>query len=101
MPECELLSVMSFHAPTKSPDEAVPWQTAREEFASKHPANNSSILFNELLLDKSGFSRRFWFGMTSRFYIQLLINPNYTCAVKRHWTSAGVTPARELVRSTR
>src|SRR5262252_5315196 len=24
-----------------------------------------------------------------------------TCAVKRHWTSAGATPARELVRSTR
>src|SRR5215469_15679173 len=28
-------------------------------------------------------------------------NPGYACAVKRHWASAGATPARELVRSTR
>jgi hypothetical protein len=25
-----------------------------------------------------------------------LINPDYACAVKRHWLTAGVSPAREL-----
>ena len=27
---------------------------------------------------------------------QLAINPDYTCAVKRRWSTAGESPAREL-----
>jgi hypothetical protein len=38
-------------------------------------------------------------GQTSKPW--QLLNLHIVCAVKRHWTSAGATPARELVRSTR
>src|SRR5215469_1231264 len=39
--------------------------------------------------------------LTQGTKVQLLKYLHITCAVKRQWTSAGATPARELVGSTR
>ena len=66
--------------------------------ARKGEADHRESFFQEAI-SGDGFARvqqpqvrRPWAKRTGR----LLKHPDYTCAVKRHWSTAGESPAREL-----